>query len=70
MNKVAKDMAKVYMNTPTIDLIRNKGRKELEVMRHERQGGYFARKEVQRLKHMIAQIDAELASRASAMPLF
>jgi len=70
MNKLAKDMSKVYFKTPTIDLIRNKGRKQLALMRAERQGGYFGRKEAKRLRYQIGQIDAVLAARAAQKPLF
>lgn len=70
MKKVAKDMSRVYHNTPTIELIKNKGRKQLELMRAEQQGGYFGRKEALRIKHMIMQIDAVLAARAAQQPLF
>lgn len=69
-NKLAKDMAKVYFKTPTIDLIKNKGRKQLLLMRTEREGGYFAKKEAERLKYQIAQIDAVLAARSAQKPLF
>jgi len=70
MNKLAKDMSKVYFNTPTINLIKNKGRKQLALMHAEQQGGYFGRKEAKRLQYQIAQIDAVLASRAAQKPLF
>jgi len=70
MKKLAKDMSKVYFKTATIDLIRNRGRKQLALMRAERQGGYLGRKEAERLKYQIAQIDAVLASRAAQQPLF
>jgi len=70
MKKLAKDMSNVYRNTPTIDLIGNKGRKELALMRARRAGGYFGKKEVARLEYQIAQIDAVLASRAAQSPLF
>jgi len=70
MNKIAKDMSKVYRNTPTINLIRNKGKKQLALMYARQQWGYFAKKETKRLEYQIAQIDAELACRAAQEPLF
>lgn len=70
MNKVAKDMAKVYRNTPTIDLIRNKGRKQLELLKVEKIKAMWAQREVRRLRWMIHQIDVELESRALQGSLF
>jgi len=70
VNKLAKDMSKVYRNTPTIDLIKNRGRKMLALMRAQQEWGYFAKKEVARLQYQIAQIDAEIAARDAQMPLF
>jgi len=70
MNKPAKDMSKVYRNTSTIELIRNKGKKQLEISRAQKIPSYWAKKEVARLSHMIKQIDAELASRAAQKPIF
>lgn len=70
MNKISKDMRKVYRNTPTIELIRNKGRKQLALIRASQMDGYWARKEVTRLVDMIGQIDAELRYRAAQKPLF
>jgi len=63
-------MRKVYQNTPTIDLIRNKGKKQLALMKVRDQRGYWAIKEQVRLSGMIAQIDAELACRAAQEPIF
>jgi len=70
MNKLAKDMSKVYRNTSTIDLIRNRSRKVVEMEKARSMGGYWAKKDVSRLAHMIYQIDAELACRAAQKPLF
>jgi len=70
MNKVAKDMSKVYRNTPTIDLLRNRSRKLNQMAKASWMSGYWARKEVMRLAYMIDQIDAELACRAAQQPLF
>jgi len=70
MHKTAKDMSKVYEKTPTIELIRNKGRKQLQLQKALMMGGYWAKKECARLEHMIDQIDAELACRAAQKPLF
>jgi len=70
MNKVAKDMAKVYRNTSTIELIRNKCRKQLELMKVANVHSYWARKEKARLEYLIKQIDVELAARAAQRSLF
>jgi len=70
MNKLAKDMSKVYRNTPTADLIRNRNRKTVELFRVSKLTGYWAKKDCARLAHMINQIDVELESRALQKPLF
>jgi len=64
MNKMAKDMSKVYRNTSTIDLIKNKGRKLRKLQQAEQYNTHFAKKDRARLRYLIDQIDAELASRA------
>jgi len=63
-------MSKVYRNTPTIELIKNKGRKHMELLRVLYINSYWARKEKLRLEYMIHQIDVELAARAAQEPLF
>jgi len=70
MKKVAKDMSKVYRNTSTLDLIRNKMLKHHELSRVIGVPSYWAKKERSRLEHMIKQIDAELEARALQQPLF
>jgi len=70
MNKLSKDMSKVYRNTSTIELIKNKGRKQLELLRVKHINSFWARKEVLRLEYMIHQIDVELAARAAQDTLF
>jgi len=70
MNKAAKDMAKVYFNTPTIDLLKNRSRKVVQLENLRKIDGYWCRKDILRLSHMIAQIDAVLAARAAQEPLF
>jgi hypothetical protein len=70
MNKLAKDMSKVYRNTTTADLIRNRNRKTVELFRVSKMSGYWAKKESARLAHMILQIEVELAARALQQPLF
>jgi len=70
MNKSAKDMSKVYRNTSTIDLIKNKGRKLRKLQNISGYNTYFAKKDRARLQHMIDQIDAELEARALLQPLF
>jgi len=66
----AKDMFKVYSKTSTIDLIKNRSRKCVQLERLIKVNGYWAQKDINRLKHMIMQIDAVLVSRALQMPLF
>lgn len=70
MNKIAKDMRKVYRQTSTFDLIRNRSRKTVELARWRKRGGYWAKKAIVRLEYHIAQIDAEIACRADQQPLF
>jgi len=70
MNKTAKDMSKVYRNTSTIDLIKNKGKKLRQLHKAQEYNTYFAKKDRARLQHMIDQIDVELAARAAQEPLF
>jgi len=66
----AKDMYKVYSKTPTIDLIKNKGRKLRQLQKAEQYNSYFAKKDRARLRHMIDQIDAVLEARKLQLPLF
>jgi len=70
MNKIAKDMSKVYRQTSTFDLIRNRSRKIVELQQWERKGGYWAKKACARITYHIRQIDAELECRAAQKPLF
>jgi len=70
MNKIAKDMSKVYRNTSTIDLIKLKGRKLRQLQKIGGYNTYFAKKDRLRLAHMIDQIDAELECRALQKHLF
>jgi len=69
-SKVAKDMSKVYRNTPTVDLIKNRQRKSYQAKQLHGVIGYWSRKELARLNYMISQIDAELEARAMQNPLF
>jgi len=68
--KVAKDMRKVYRNTPTMDLIRNCMLKQHQLSKVIGVPSYWAKKERARLEHMIAQINAELEARRLQEPLF
>jgi len=70
MKNAAKDMSKVYRNTPTVDLIKNKGRKMRKLMQAQQYNTWFAKKDRARLQYQIDQIDAELESRALQKPLF
>jgi len=63
-------MAKVYFHTSTVDLLRNRSRKVVQLENLLRYDTYWSRKDVLRLQHMIAQIDAVIASRAAQEPLF
>jgi len=65
----AKDMWKVYSRTSTIDLIKNKNRKLVQLHRLAGIDGYFVKKEVARLQHMISAIDAVIQSRVDQNPL-
>jgi hypothetical protein len=66
----AKDMYKVYSQTSTIDLIKNRNRKVAQMSRLLGLSGYFVNKERARLCHMIYQIDAVIAARKAQEPLF
>jgi len=66
----AKDMYKVYSKTSTIDLIKNRNRKTVELFHASRHSGYWAKKECIRLAHMISQIDAVIQARVDQEPLF
>jgi len=70
MNKIAKDMSKVYRNTSTLDLIRNQMLKRHQLSRVQGIPSYWAKKEVSRLEYMIQQIEVELNARAAQSPLF
>jgi len=66
----AKDMYKVYSKTSTIDLIKNRNKKIREVSRIRDMGGYWVKKDILRLVHYIAQIDAVIEARRLQEPLF
>jgi len=66
----AKDMYKVYSRTSTIDLIKNRHRKTVELFRASQHSGYWFKKECARLEHLISQIDAEIQSRVDQEPIF
>jgi len=66
----AKDMYKIYSRTSTQDLIKNRNKKTVQIFRLGKISGYWAKKERNRLAHMISQIDAVIASRAAQEPLF
>lgn len=66
----AKDMFTVYSKTSTIDLIRNKNKKQAELFKLKHITSYWAKKEKARLQHMINQIDAVIEARKLQMPLF
>jgi len=70
MNKTSKDMSKVYRNTSSPDLIKNRMKKRFRAENLKKEHGYWAKKEVARLENMIAQIDAELECRAGLNRLF
>jgi len=70
MNKIAKDMSKVYAQTSTEALIQNLLRKTHQANKLHGEHGYWSKKELARLNHMIQQIDDELALRAGEVPLF
>jgi len=70
MKKAAKDMEKVYFNTSTVDLLKNRSRKVVQLANLRKVDGYWCKKDIARLEHMINQIDAVLASRAAQKPIF
>jgi len=66
----AKDMYRVYSKTSTVDLIKNRNKKIRELNKIRGLGGYWVKKDVLRLVHMIAQIDAVIESRRLQERLF
>jgi len=70
MNKIAKDMSKVYAGTSTAALIKNRHGKAVAFYRLNAEDGYWAKKERARIMYMLKQIDAELEARALQIPLF
>jgi len=66
----AKDMYRVYSKTSTVDLIKNRNKKIRELNKIRGLGGYWVKKDVLRLVHMIAQIDAVIESRRLQEHLF
>jgi len=64
----AKDMKKIYAKTATVDLIKNRNRKQWQIWQLYGLTGYWVDKERARLTHMIAQIDQEIERRAE--PIF
>jgi len=62
---VTRDMSNLYRWTDTDDLEENLSRKYALLRREERKpAGYWNTKEIDRLKHLIKQIEVELESRA------
>jgi len=66
----AKDMYKVYSKTSTVDLIKNRNKKIRELNKIRDMGGYWVKKDILRLVHYIAQIDAVIEARRLQEPLF
>jgi len=66
----AKDMYLVYSKTATVDLIKNKFRKQYELAKLAGLNSYWARKEKARLEYLIKQIDAVIQSRVDQVKLF
>jgi len=64
----AKDMKKIYSKTSTIDLIKNRNHKQLQLWQLKGLPGYWVDKERARLTHMITQIDQEIERRSE--PIF
>jgi len=63
-----RNMSNLYRWTNTDDLEENLSRKYALLRRTERKpDGYWKTKELSRLKHLINQIEAELASRAAQL---
>jgi len=61
-------MKKIYAKTATIDLIKNRNHKQLQIWRLNGLDGYWVQKERARLTHMIDQIDQEIERRSE--PIF
>jgi len=66
----AKDMYLVYSKTATMDLIKNKFRKQHELAKLAGFNSYWAKKEKARLEYLIKQIDAVIQSRVDQVKLF
>jgi len=66
----AKDMYKVYSKTSTINLIKNRNKKIRELTGLHHEYGYWAKKDKDRLEHMIKQLDAVIEARKLQEPLF
>jgi len=66
----AKDMYLVYSKTSTMDLIKNKFRKQHELAKLSGFNSYWAKKEKARLEYLIKQIDAVIQSRVDQVKLF
>jgi len=66
----AKDMYKVYSKTSTIDLIRNRNKKIRKLQQISQYNTYWAKKDRDRLQHMIDQIEAVIEARKLQIPLF
>jgi len=64
MKNAAKDMQKIYAQTATVDLIKNRNKKTRELQRVRYERGYWARKECARLEYLRDQIDDEIRRRA------
>jgi len=61
-------MQKIYSKTATVELIKNRNRKQLQLWKLKGLDGYWVDKERARLVHMISQIDQEITRRAE--PVF
>jgi len=66
----SKDMYLVYSKTSTVDLLKNKFKKQRELAKLSGFQSYWAKKERARLMSMIDQITAVIQSRADQNPLF
>ena len=66
-----RDMSNIYRFKTTDELRLLRGQKIAQLDRLRRMwGSYFVKQDIQRVAHLIDQIDAELAARRDQMALF
>lgn len=63
------DMSRVYRNTSTVDLRYNRARKMIQLQKIDGREGWWNKRDSDRLRELIHQIDVELAARESQLRL-